>query len=328
MEHESGQGGDATAVQYGPLTPPRRRCWWLRTPVLLLALAVVLAGTMGGVTWSGYRMYDEPFVRFNMNRAGAVADRLWRNPKGVAVVALGSTPLGHATLDESGMGKLAARHGIPALHFLRIVHETAQFADFEPLLARIVKLRPALVLLDLDLLFAERNDRYFFPAYLDRLADVVERGRPYRGEQVALQYDKPCARRDVPDWEATADPGLYVEQVRAMVDLRADSPAFARVRAFAVAAQATGIRVALLNLPKPLAVEERLNATPPAPLEDMAELPRVPVWHYPRDLDDRRDFCDFAHVAPEARDAYSAWLAGQIADALSKPAVEEVSLVK
>ena len=319
---------ETPAVEYGPPMPPRQRRWWLRPPVIMLALILLFVGAMGGATWTGYRLYDEPFVRFNMNRVGAVADRLWRNPKGVAVVALGSSPLRHATLDESAMGKLAARHGIPALHLLRIVNETAEFADFEPLLARIVTLRPALVLLDLDLLFAERNDGYFFPAYLNRLTDVVERGQPYLRDQVALQYDKPCARRDSPDWEATADVGQYVEQLRAMVDLRADSPAFARVRAFAVAAQAAGIRVALLALPKPVAVEERLNAPLPAPLETMAELPRVPVWHYPRDLDDRRDFCDFAHVTPETREAYSAWLAGQIAEALSKPAVEEVSLVE
>jgi hypothetical protein len=310
------------------MPPPHRRRWWLRPPAIVLGLGLVLAGAMGGAVWTGYRLYDEPFVRFNMNRVGAVADRLWRTPEAVAVVALGSSPLRHATLDEAAMGALASRHGIPALKFLRIVNETAQFADFEPLLARIVKLRPALVLLDVELLFAERKDSHFFPAYLGRLADVVQRDQPYLRDQVALQYDKPCARRESTDWEATADVGAYVDQLRDMVDLRADSPAFARVRAFAVAAQAAGIRVALLALPKPVAVEERLNAALPAPLEDMAELPRVPVWHYPRDLDDRRDFCDFAHVTPESRDAYSAWLAGQIADALAKPAVEEVSMVK
>ncbi|WP_448188286.1 hypothetical protein [Azospirillum sp. sgz301742] len=311
--------------QFGPPMPPRRRRW-RRPPVILAGLVLVVIGALGGATWTGYRLYDEPFVRFNMNRAGAVADRLWRsNPQGVAVVALGSSPLRYATLDESGMARLAARHGIPALQFLRIVNDSAQFTDFEPLLARIVKLRPALVMLDLDLLFAERKDRYFYPAYLGRLVDVVEGDQSYLRDQVALQYDKPCARRA---GEAMADVGPYVAQLRAMVDLRADSPAFARVRAFAVAAQAAGIRVALLALPKPVAVEERLNAGLPAPLEDMAELPRVPVWHYPRDLDDRRDFCDFAHVTPETREAYSAWLAGQIAEALRKPAVEEVSLVK
>ena len=321
------QGAGAGSVQYGPPMPPRRRRRWLRPPVILLLLVLVMVGAMGGATWTGYRFNDETFVRYNMNRVGAVADRLWRNPKAVAVVALGSSPLRHATLDETAMGRLAARHGIPALHFLRIVNEPAQFADFEPLLERIVKLRPALVLLDLDLLFAERRDTYFYPAYLGQLGAMVEQGRPYVRDQIALQYERPCARRESPEWEAAADPGRYVEELLGMLDRRADSPAYPRVRDFAVAAQAAGIRVALLALPRPEAVEDHLNAALPAPLEDLAELPRVPVWHYPRALDDRRDYCDFAHVTPEVREAYSTWLAGQIAEALSTPAVEEVSVL-
>ncbi len=318
---------DPPPLPYGPPMPPRRPRR-RRVPLILLALVLVLAGAMGGATWTGYRLYDEAFVRHNMNRIDALADRLWRDSGGVAVVALGSSPLRHATLDETAMRSLAARHGVASLHFLRIVNEPAQFADFEPMLERIVRLRPALVLLDLDLLFAERNDTHFYPAYLSRLGDMVEQRRPYLRDEAALQYDRPCARRVPPGWETAADPDRYMEELRGMLDLRADSPAFAQVRAFVVAAQAKGIRVALLPLPKPEAVEDRLNAALPAPLADLAELPRVPVWHYPRDLDDRRDFCDFAHVAPEVRETYSGWLAGQIAEALSTPAVEEVSLAK
>ncbi|HYH36697.1 MAG TPA: hypothetical protein VD860_00620 [Azospirillum sp.] len=314
---------DAEPVQYGPPMPPRRR--HLRAPVIALLAVLVMVGAMGGASWTGYRYADEAFVRHNLNRIAALSDRLWRNPKAVAVVALGSSPLRHATLDETAMGRLAARHGVPGLHVLRIVNEPAQFADFEPLLERILKLRPALVLLDRDLLFAERRHTYFYPAYLSRLGEMVERGRPTLRDEVALQYGRPCARRDTPDW--AGDPALYVEETLAMLDLRADSPAYARVRDFAAAAQAAGIRVALLALPRPEAVEERLEAALRTSLDDFAELPRVPVWHYPRALDDRRDFCDFAHMAPEARNLYSAWLAGQIAEALAKPAAEEVSVL-
>lgn len=313
------------SVPYGPPMPPRRPRRRFRAPLVLLALILVMVGAMGGATWTGYRLYDEPFVRYNANRLAALSDKLWRKPGSVAVVALGSTALRAATLDETAMGKLAARHGLPALRYLRIVNEAAQFADFEPLVERILHMRPALVLLDLDLLFAERSDRYFYPAYLGRLNEVVQNGRPYLRDQIALQYGRSCARRDDPEWEATADPAAYVGEVRGMLGLRPDSSAFERVRAFAVAAQAAGIRVALLPLPKPAAIEVRLNEGLPATLEEMAELPRVPVWRYPRDLDDRRDFCDFAHLTPEARDGYSTWLAGQIAEALSKPALEEVS---
>jgi len=298
-----------------PVPPPRRRR--ARVPMILLILVLLMVGA----TWTGYRLYDEPFQLFNQNRIGAVADKLWRNQKAVAVVALGSTPLRHATLDESAMAKLGARHGIKSLLFLRIVNETAEFADFEPMLEHILRLRPALVLLDLDLAFVERKDLFFYPAYLELLADVVERGRPYLRDQVELQYGKPCARRDTPDWEASANPNLHLAELRAMLDLRADSPALDRVRSFVVTARAAGIRVALLPLPKTVAVAGPLSVAP----DRAAEHLHVPVWSYPHRLDDRRDFCDFAHLTPEAREAYSDWLTGQIAEALSRPAVEEVS---
>lgn len=314
---------EADAVRHGPPMPPRRRR--LRAPVIVLLAVLATVGAMGGASWTGYRYADEAFVRYNLNRIAAVHDRVWRTPKAVAVVALGSSPLRDATLDETAMGRLAARHGVPGLHFLRVVNEPAQFADFEPLLEGILKLRPALLLLDRDLLFAERRDTYFYPAYLSRLGEMVERGRPMLRDEVALQYGRPCARRESP--ERAEDPGLYVEETLAMLDLRADSPAYARVRGFAAAAQAAGIRVALLALPRPEAVEERLEAALRTSLDDVVELPRVPVWHYPRALDDRRDFCDFAHVAPEARNLYAAWLAGQIAEALAKPAAAEVSVL-
>ncbi|WP_431860559.1 hypothetical protein [Azospirillum sp.] len=315
---------DEGAVPYGPpMPPPRRRRF--RAPVILLLAVLVMVGAMGGASWTGYRYADDGFVRYNLNRIAAVYDRVWRNPKAVAVVALGSSPLRDATLDETAMGRLAARHGVPGLHFLRIVNDPAQFGDFEPLLASILKLRPALVLLDRDLLFAERRDTYFYPAYLSRLGEMVERARPMLRDEVALQYGRSCARRESPDW--AGDPGLYVEDLLAMLDLRADSPAYARVRDFVEAAQAAGIRVALLALPRPEAVEDRLEAALRTSLDDFAELPRVPVWHYPRALDDRRDFCDFAHMAPETRNLYAAWLAGQIAEALAKPAAEEVSVL-
>ncbi|PWC52357.1 hypothetical protein [Azospirillum sp. TSO22-1] len=314
---------DASSVHYGPPMPPRRRR--LRAPVIVLLAVLVMAGAMGGASWTGYRYADEAFVRYNLNRIAALSDRLWRTPKAVAVVALGSSPLRDATLDETAMGRLAARRGVPGLHFLRIVNEPAQFADFEPLLESILKLRPALVLLDRDLLFAERRDSYFYPVYLSRLGEMVERGRPMLRDEMALQYRRPCSRRESPDW--VGDPGLYVEEMLAMLDLRADSPAYARVRDFVAAAQAAGIRVALLALPRPEAVEERLEAALRTSLDDVAELPRVSVWHYPRALDDRRDFCDFAHLAPEPRNLYAAWLADQIAGALAKPAAEEVSVL-
>lgn len=305
--------------------PPRRR----RVPLALLLAVLVMVGATVAATWTGYRLHDEPFQRFNQNRVAATADRLWQTRGGVGVVALGSSALRHATLDETPMAALGARHGIASMQFLRIVNDAAEFADFEPMLQDILRMKPALVLLDLDLAFVERRDLYFYPAYLGLLGDAVEGSRPYWRDQIELQYAKPCARRDDPAWEASADPDRYVKELRAMLDLRVDSPSFERVRSFVEAARTAGIRVALLHLPTSTAAADRLfgpdNTHLPLALESAEEIMRVPVWTYPRPLDDRRDFCDFAHLAPEAREAYSDWLAGQIAEALDQPAMEEVS---
>ena len=297
---------------------PRHR---LRVPLILLSLVLLMAGGFGGATWTGYRLYDEPFVRFNENRLRMAGDTLWRNPNAVAVVALGSSALRYATLDDKAMAALPAKRGVPALHFLRIVNDTAEFTDFGPLLERIVHLKPALLLIDFDLAFAERRQAYFYQAYLGHLAEVAESRRPYLRDQIALQYDRPCTGR--------TDAEQYAGELRSMLDLRADSPAFEQVRAFVAAAQAAGIRVAFLPLPRSDALAERLygagNAHLPAALQRAAELPGVPVWRYPQRLDQGGDFCDPGHLGESGRTAYSSWLTGQIAEALNAPPAEAVS---
>lgn len=249
-----------------PAAPaPRRRGLLIAALAGLLLATPVLAGV--GATWAGYRLYDEPFVTFNQNRITAMADRAWRNPGTTVVVALGGTRLRHATADEGGMAELAAKHGLPRLGFLRIVHDAADVERFEPLLDPLVKLQPALVLLDVDLLFRERRTLAAFRAYLDVLHGALAEGRTYLPDQVAMQYARPCPRRDDPAWETRADLDAFLREADAAADVRADSPAFARAQAMVARLRAAGARVALLPIPTPPAVAERRygagNGTPP-----------------------------------------------------------------
>lgn len=301
---------------------------WLRTAVLCAIPALFLAGTAGAF-WTGYRLYDQPFVWYNLNRVAATADRAARQTDAVAVVALGDAGLRHATLDEEGMAKLAEKHGVKGMQFLRIVHDNAQFADFEPMLDAILKLKPDVVLLDLDLLFTERRPFVDLRRYGTALTGVAMDGKPYLRDQTAIQYGKACKSAGH-DGMAVEEIDQRIEAWRAVVDVRPESPAFERVRRFADQARAGGARVALLHLRRPPALEERLygpgNSHFPAALARLNERPGLPLWRFPDAAHKAEHYCRDGALGPDGRKLYSAWLAGSIAQALSEPRVEEAAL--
>ncbi|MBP2295392.1 hypothetical protein [Azospirillum rugosum] len=306
--------------------PKRRR----RLGLVLLGVipALFLAGTAGAF-WTGYSLYDRPFVWYNTNRIAATADRAGRGMGSPVVVALGGATLRHATLDEDGMAKLAARDGIERVQFLRIVHEHAQFADFEPMLGAILKIKPDLVLLDLDLLFAERRPLADLRSYGSVVTGMALEGKPYLADQIAIQYEKPCRAPD-PNGRTAADVERRVEEARSVVSLDAESTAFEAVRRFADQARAGGTRVALLHLRRPTAFEERMygpgNSYLPAALTRLNEQPGLPVWRFPDSLHKSANYCRSGALGPEGRKAYSQWLSAGIAQVLSQPRVEEAAL--
>lgn len=313
-----------------PARPKRRR----RLGLVLLGVipALFLAGTAGAF-WTGYSLYDRPFVWYNMNRIAATADRAGRGMGAPVVVALGGPTLRHATLDEDGMAKLAARDGIERLQFLRIVHEHAQFADFEPMLGAILKIKPDLVLLDLDLLFAGRHPLADLRSYGSVVTGMALEGKPYLADQIAIQYEKPCRAPDPNGRTAAAsDAGIErrVEEARSVVALDPESPAFEAVRRFADQARAAGTRVALLHLRRPTAFEERMygpgNSYLPAALARVNAQAGLPVWRFPDTLHKAANYCRSGALGPEGRKAYSQWLSAGIAQVLSQPRVEEAAL--
>lgn len=305
--------------------PKRRRRLWIG---LLLIPALALAGAAGAF-WTGYRLYDEPFVWYNTNRIAATDDRASRGMGSPIVVALGGAGLRHATLDEEGMAALVAKQGVERSQFLRIVHDHAQFADFEPMLGAILKTKPDLVLLDLDLLFAERRPLADLRRYASVLHGVAAEGKPYLPDQIALQYDKPC-RPANPDGTARDDVDRRVESLRSVVTLNAGSSAYDRVRRFADEARDAGTRVALLQLRRPAQFEERLYGPGSSYLPDaLARLngqAGLPIWHFPEAVHKNAYYCRSGALGPEGRKAYSAWLAAGIAQVLSQPRVEEAAL--
>jgi len=270
---------------------PRRtgRRW-----LLIGMIPALVAGCLLAALWTGARLHEEPFVWYNLNRIDAVANRTARALDSVTVVALGDTALRDATLDERDMAALAAKRGVANLHFLRIVHQRAQFADFEPLLDRVLSIKPALVLIDRDLLTAERGVAEDLIRYARVLAALPE-GRAYLQDQAALQYRRTC--------------GTLMEAGQDMTGREAmgqSSDAAERVRAFMARAWAAGIQVALVQVRAPSDA-----SVIPASARDL------PLWHDARLTGGSQPPCAAGSPATEERTAFSHWLTGGIASVVT-----------
>ncbi|KAA0573504.1 hypothetical protein FZ983_29660 [Azospirillum sp. B21] len=272
----------------------------LLAPLALGGLAVL------AVLWTGTLLYDQPFAWYNLNRIDAQADRAARNPDSISVIALGDTALRDATLDESGMAELAAKRGVPNLEFLRIVHRQAQFADFEPLLDRLIAVKPTLILIDRSLLTASRGPIDELERYGHGLMRLY-RGQTHVQDQVALQYRRGCGPTPSA-WLTGGTP-----------DSVTGSSATARqVRAFIDRAWAAGIRVALIEVhSRPAPRSTGLIATASA-AEPAATLP---LWNYAAGQDDdgmdAAPACADRGTGADGRSAFSAWLTGGIAGAVA-----------
>ncbi len=292
------------------VTEPRRgRSRWRTLGFGLLLAPLALGGlAVLAVLWTGALLYDQPFAWYNLNRIDAQADRAARNPDSVSVVALGDTALRDATLDERGMAELAAKRGVPNLEFLRIVHRQAQFADFEPLLDRLIAVKPTLILIDRGLLTASRGPIDELERYGNGLMRLY-RGQTHVQDQVALQYRRGCGPTPSA-WLTGGTP-----------DAVTGSSATARqVRAFIDRAWAAGIRVALIEVhSRPAPRSTGLIATASAAEPDTPAA-ALPLWNYAARQDDEMDAataCANREAGADGRNAFSAWLTGGIAGAVA-----------
>ncbi|ALG69955.1 hypothetical protein [Azospirillum thiophilum] len=322
----------ATAPGSTPVAAASGRSRWGRRGLrlglaLLLAPLAVAALGVPAVLWAGSRLYDQPFAWYNLNRIEAMAERAARNPDPVTVVALGDTALRDATLDEGGMAELAATRGVPNLEFLRIVHRQAQFADFEPLLDRLVALKPSLILIDRSLLTAGRGPVEELERYGRGLLRLA-RGQAYVQDQVALQYRRGCGPTPAA-WLTGGTPDA----------LAGSSAAARRVRAFIDRAWAAGIRVALIEVhsrpaPRPAGLISTASAAETNGGLSIAATANLPLWsravlgggapQQEREYAEEDDgsagqppqACADAPLRVDGRTAFSAWLTGGIAGAV------------
>lgn len=292
-----------------PAPASRRRRRW---PIALGLLALLLAAAAGGGFWTAHQMRMESFVRYNLNRIANMADRAGRQTAPVLVVALGGSGLRDRTLDESGMAEVAARHGVEQFQFLRIVHPQAEFADFTPLLDRILRLKPALVLVDRGMLARDRSGLGDVEATLFALAGLWE-GRDFLPDQVAIQYGRSCA--------AAGAPATAARPPAAGKD--ADLPGLPALARFAERAKSAGIPVLLLD-PAPALGND--GAGNDAAGNDAAVPVSQAAGHGLPVLRPVMTVQPAAAGCKEARAAWSAALMTGVAETLAAPRTESAAL--
>lgn len=273
----------------------------------LIAVALVAATLAWAVI--GFRASTEPFRRYNVARL--VPDAA----AGMTVVALGDSRLRHALVDANTMAALGERHGLDGLRFVRIVHNSAQFSDFEPLLDPILDLHPDRILIHADLLFRRRRPWVDFVTYLRALGDHVVRGWPLLDDPKAVQEERTCPAETDPNWFGVPEHWRrLVAYVDRELDVRPeDSPEYYRVKAFADAAARRGIPVTVLLVPSSRRLEDHFYGPGrgyyPEALARLAGDPDLlTLWSFPDAATGEENYCDFIHMKAETGARYSDWL--------------------
>lgn len=292
-------------------TVPPPLTWALAALLCLFALACFLAGA--AFERAQFAWYNG--ARIEHAAHGDAADA-------ITVVALGDSRLRYGTLDGPEMRRLARGRGHD-LRFVRIAHNGATFNDFAGVLPTILETRPDLVLVQTNVLFAERSavqdDLAFFRRSIVRMARF---DAPFR-DQAAQQHDQSCPKLDDPGWRWDEDSlAAFTGEFDAYVWSAPDAPSLDRFRAFAARLDAEGIPLVLLQM-RSLPMFEAHYYGPGRAFhgwmpERIGRAGDWPVWQQPDWLVSIDRYCDFAHLDEGGRRAFSVWLIDRIGSALRR----------
>ena len=261
---------------------------------------------------------SESFLKFNQARIDTVRDRS-RARGSVIVVMLGSSAIKYATRAESALAaSITSRAGRP-VEVLRIASNWGSFADFVPLTRSLRDLDAGLVVLQRELLVTDRPRVRSFLLLVERLRSDLGLDSPLDSsteDEARVQFEYPC-------WERRVQRGVtdHMKHRDEWLTVRPDAPAAVAARRFVEQLLASGIKVALVEIPvRPdydrVAVRQRDKAI--ADQHAQALHDRVLIWTYGQL--DTRYFCDVTHVTPAGQKSFSSWLESKIAAALALPA--------
>jgi hypothetical protein len=275
--------------------------------------ALALAAAWYAVTSVGVQP-DTAFTAFNRVRVEAFATRAERS-NARRVVLLGSSALKYATRDERAFAADVSREAGTAVETLRVTSNWGTFYDFAPLAEDLLRAQPDLVVMESELLAADRPPtRRFMLWFRDlraRLGLAVEGEVPQAAES-DVQFTYPCWKR-----KASMRHAMLREERAAWVTFRPNGPGPADAREFAARLLEAGSEVALVSVPRHPDYEAQSRTTRDAIVDDpdwQTLAGRVELWE-PIPLP-AGYYCDLTHVTPAGQARMSDWLEAQVAHEL------------
>lgn len=302
------QGKHDQAQRYSRRKPvgPAIECWFWAGFFSLAGILLVM-----------YRLSKaelpsiDAFHEFNLARIADFA----ASSAAHKVVMLGNSGLKYATASETDLAAISAGNGLE-IAYLRIVHNAAEFADFERFLDPILALRPNIILLQAPLYVRDRVNHLDL-RMLQNLALWSLRGEeglwnPLGIDQAGLQYGVPCTR----DFSA-ADLRDRIERAHEHGTYATDGRNAVAAKAFIERAHSGGTDVIALAIPRTRPLTEALHDFYGERLiVEHVLSDRSRSWVYPGTIPDDQ-FCDLTHMDVGGRNRFSRWLALKLVDRLS-----------
>ncbi|MEI6972198.1 MAG: hypothetical protein WCL44_11875 [bacterium] len=247
---------------------------------------------------------DSTFAAENIRRIREFAAG---RPGAHSVIMIGSSALHSGTFYDNKMDAFAASNGCPGVRFLRISQRGTGFRQTESVLTPALLAKPDLIVIQADVLLTDSTPTPY-PVYLsDTLRSALS---------MTLGHKRPHRPNLLDDLDLEIEPeqhdaafGRYAKALRER--LTSPGPGRDKVASFLLRARRAGVRVAIVEMPRPEKVGSLI-----ASIGD-ATYKAEQAWLTGSDLASHMNcpdqfqldqFRDFIHLNNEGRARFAAWL--------------------
>ena len=241
------------------------------------------------------------------------------------IVSIGSSIKRHAIYYDDEMNSFARQNGFDNFSFIRFVLGGAHLSQFYPLFDHIIAANPDIVLFQSSLIaYKKKFDkkhhdqihsyRYFFKQYFRY---SISFGTSFKKFRHNRQQQEPLSLRSIKKRQARRQTPSNLKRIikeRAKWSLSRIDEIPDKLDQFLKQATDAGIKVIILNLPRP----EKIKAILPGTEEEYKRLMKgyennyqIHCLDYPYQLG-LESFLDYNHMTPASRKIYSSWLLKQL----------------
>jgi len=241
------------------------------------------------------------------------------------IVSLGSSITRHAIYYDEEMEAFARRSGYDDFSFTRFVLGGSHLSQFYPLFDHIIAAKPDIVLFQSSFLaykkpFKKKHHgqihtvRYFLKQYFLNAVSDISKFRKYRHNR---EQQEPLSLETVKKRQSRSQKPSRLKRIvqrRMKWSLWKIDEIPERLDQFFTKAADAGIKIIILNLPRP----EESRTVIPGTEEDYGKLMtryqnnyQVQYLNYPYQLG-LESFLDYNHLTPGARKSYVSWLLKQL----------------